>query len=155
VSTVRSATAALEDILSPTESPTFCHAFWSTRTGSSASEGSEHFYNGKQYPLEAHFVHFNAKYGSVGGSVGRKDGLLVLGVQYEVGESDNANAGIEHVASVISGATTSKVATTAFAPADMMPPFDSSRYYYNGGLTTPTCNAVRLSSNYSTRTVRH
>jgi len=51
------------------------HFHW----GSQNFKGSEHRVNGFEYPGEAHFVHFNRKYGSIAEAADKPDGLLVLG----------------------------------------------------------------------------
>ncbi|XP_067649508.1 carbonic anhydrase 2-like isoform X1 [Haliotis asinina] len=45
---------------------------------------SEHLVDGKRFDGELHLVHYNKRYGSVGASVGKEDGLAVVGVFLEV-----------------------------------------------------------------------
>ena len=52
--------------------------------GSVSTQGSEHTIDGKEYPAEIHFVHFNKKYGDISTAVSKSDGLAVLGFFYEV-----------------------------------------------------------------------
>ncbi len=49
-----------------------------------STKGSEHTIDGKEYPAEIHFVHFNKKYGDISTAVTKSDGLAVLGFFYEV-----------------------------------------------------------------------
>jgi carbonic anhydrase len=56
------------------------HFHWGSRN----NIGSEHVINGKHYPMEVHFVHYNEKYGSFDDAVDKSDGLLVLSGLYRV-----------------------------------------------------------------------
>ena len=60
----------------------FAQFHW--HVGSVSTQGSEHTIDGKEYPAELHFVHFNKKYGDIGTAVSKSDGLAVLGFFYEV-----------------------------------------------------------------------
>ena len=57
------------------------HLHW----GDGNSPGSEHFLNGEQHFAEMHFVHYNAKYDSLGSAYTEEDGLAVLGFFIEIG----------------------------------------------------------------------
>ena len=64
--------------------------------GSDSSKGSEHTIDGKEYPIEIHLVHVNAKYYDANGAptdetFSMPDGLAVLGIMYEVSSEDNVN----------------------------------------------------------------
>ena len=43
-----------------------------------------------RYPMEIHFVHYKAEYGSLGEAVKQPDGLAVLGAMFEISQTDNA-----------------------------------------------------------------
>ena len=58
------------------------HFHW----GSDDTKGSEHFYDGKAYPLEVHIVHINSKYnGDVDTILASVDGLAVTGFMFTLG----------------------------------------------------------------------
>lgn len=86
---------------------------------------SENTIKGKSYPLEAHFVHADAK-----GS------LTVIGVMFNVGK---ANAGLAKLWSQMSDKEGKPVTLkTRVTPAEMMP--ENRAYYrFSGSLTTPPC----------------
>jgi carbonic anhydrase len=112
------------------------HMHWG-RTGQK-NEGSEHYMQGQRYPLEAHFVHYNSLYGNLSASVSKSDGLLVVGVFFDVGATDLAsmkliadNIGIADKSGVKLPSTMQL--TEFFSPT-------GNFYSYAGGLTTPTCN---------------
>jgi carbonic anhydrase len=86
---------------------------------------SENLIQGKQYPLEAHFVHAD-KLGN----------LAVVSVMYEVnGQSPQ----LEQLSSVLPREGETAQLTHAFPVADMLPATDSY-YRFNGSLTTPPCS---------------
>ena len=112
-------------------------------------EGSEHYLNGKPYPLEAHFVHFNTKHGkSVGEVVGtaKPDSLLVVGVFFDLNSLyPSEPRALTQIANAVQNAShhkdkyidlnqTVQLSTIYEAVGDY--------YTYAGGLTTPTCNEV-------------
>ena len=93
---------------------------------------TEHYMEGRQYPLEIHFVHMNTKYSALGDAAGNKDGLLVVGQMFQVGTSESAS--LTAMAAMM--ATGGDVSVT---PTDMMRNEDGF-YAYAGSLTTPGCN---------------
>ena len=54
--------------------------------GSNDSDGSEHALFGRKFPLEAHTVFFNVKYGSISNASSYANGLLVMAELFEVNE---------------------------------------------------------------------
>lgn len=46
--------------------------------------GSEHIINDVSYPLELHIIHRNVQYNNLTAAVNEKDGLVVLGIMFEV-----------------------------------------------------------------------
>jgi len=126
--------------------------------GSSSSKGSEHTLAGRTFPMEIHLVHWNTKYGTIGEAIKNSDGLAVLGFFYEISETDN-----DDLSSIVSGAEevrkssikarmgkgsrrAGRADTTVALPTvvklnQLITKKDTaSYYYYQGGLTTPTCD---------------
>jgi carbonic anhydrase len=87
---------------------------------------SENTIKGKSFPLEAHFVHADAK-----------GNLTVIGVMFNVGK---ANAGLAKLWPQMSDKESKPVALkTRVTPAEMMP--ENRAYYrFSGSLTTPPCS---------------
>ncbi|XP_075423999.1 carbonic anhydrase 15-like [Ascaphus truei] len=115
------------------------HFHW----GSLKSNGSEHTLDGKQYPMELHIVHMNAKYRSIVEAKKDPQGLAVLGFFFTVGEADNPNynalvAGIKNVS--LEGQFIDLAPT--FPLETLLPPREklSGYYRYQGSLTTPDCS---------------
>jgi len=112
------------------------HFHW----GCDNSSGSEHTVDGKSYPMELHFVHFKASYGSLGEAIKHSDGLAVLGVFFEIGSENAALKPITDNLSQITAPGTDTDITFNKDITDLMP---APEYYrYEGSLTTPTCNEV-------------
>ena len=87
---------------------------------------SENYIEGKQYPLEVHFVHANSK-----------GQLAVIGAMFEVGPRGN-DAFNALLATIPQKDHTTALANT-FNPADLLPR-DREYYRFNGSLTTPPCS---------------
>merc|ERR1719384_2550410 len=129
--------------------------------GSDSSKGSEHTMDGKEYPLEVHLVHVNTKYYVNGtpsaDNFDMPDGLAVLGIFYEISEEDNANlTTILSKVSEVAVEAKRRRKTGRAGPVnldmnlalDSLLPADTTQYYYyQGGLTTPTCNEAVLWTN--------
>jgi len=129
------------------------HFHW----GRNKYEGSEHYIEGQQYPLELHFVHVNKKYVTADGDAdigaalasSDTDALLVIGQMFDVGTTGF----IEPAAFTAMTADTvwgkSSVPTTSpdtgikisMKLSELMDTSDGF-YTYAGSLTTPTCNPV-------------
>lgn len=111
------------------------HFHW----GRDHSEGSEHTFRGRKYPLELHIVHYAEKYGDLASSLGHTDGLAVLGFFFTVGEEDN-----EHLAPLITALQNVmyKDKTASFGTGfDKFLAGATNEYYrYEGSLTTPPCS---------------
>ncbi|XP_060077428.1 uncharacterized protein LOC132556981 [Ylistrum balloti] len=111
------------------------HFHWGANNGM----GSEHTYNGKAYPMEVHFVHYNMKYGSLTEAVDKADGLAVFGFFFEVGHTLNCNYNpvVDNLHLIKYPKTSASI--DSFNIRYMMTE-DMSRYYrYKGSLTTPPC----------------
>ncbi|XP_047736691.1 carbonic anhydrase 14 [Hyalella azteca] len=115
------------------------HFHW----GSDSSMGSEHTINGVRYPMEMHMVHYKTAYGTIGKAVQQADGLAVLGVMFEISQTDNpaftplvkALKEIQEPSMTIE--VDAQYPLRAFLPRDV-----GAFYRYDGSLTTPTCNEV-------------
>ncbi|XP_063313118.1 carbonic anhydrase 15-like [Pelobates fuscus] len=115
------------------------HFHW----GSPKSDGSEHTMDGKQFPMELHIVHMNAKYKSIAEAKKDPEGLAVLGFLFTVGETDNPyyNTLLPALKNVsLEGAFVDLSST--FPLESILPSHEKlSRYYrYQGSLTTPDCS---------------
>jgi carbonic anhydrase len=112
------------------------HMHWG-RTGQT-NEGSEHYMQGQRYPLELHLVHYNSIYGSVTSGAAQADGLLVVGVFFDLSTTDLSS--IKTIGDNI--ATATATATNLPNTIQLTELFSSTGdfYSYGGGLTTPTCN---------------
>ena len=128
--------------------------------GSDSTQGSEHTLDGAMSPIEIHLVHVNSKY-DLATALTKSDGLAVLGVFYEISAEDNP--ALEQILAVVDDvamqqrmarrqgarATTTEADLPAgFMLQDVMPADTTDYYYYQGGLTTPTCNEVVLWTNF-------
>ncbi|XP_067329248.1 carbonic anhydrase 15-like isoform X2 [Anolis sagrei] len=107
--------------------------------------GSEHTFDGIQYPMELHIVHINAKYKTLSEAKGHPNGLAVLGFLCKVSDADNTNyntivAGLKN----ISQADSYVELASTFSLSNLLPDMALlSKYYrYKGSLTTPTCDEV-------------
>jgi hypothetical protein len=113
----------------------------SVSRGRSSEEGSEHYIEGEQYPLELHFVHVNTAYsnGDINAALasGKPDALLVVGQMFKVGASQSPS-----MDAIAAGIVSGDVATArSIVATDLMDTSDGY-YTYAGSLTTPTCNPV-------------
>jgi len=114
------------------------HFHW----GSANWQGSEHTINGKKYPLEIHYVHFNSKYGDVGTAINKTDGLAVLGFFFDIDSTDNL--ALQPVVDKLTEVVNAKEKVD-MAPMNLMDLMGGDAddlddfYRYSGSLTTPGC----------------
>jgi carbonic anhydrase len=87
---------------------------------------SEHTVDGKNTPMEVHFVHKNAA-----------GGLAVIGVLLEAGAENTAYAPIFTHLAATEGKPTALAGT--MIDANAMLPMERTYWRYNGSLTTPPC----------------
>jgi len=113
------------------------HFHW----GANESKGSEHTVEGKSFPLEAHFVHYNTKYlGKVGDAVEAKDGLAVLGVFFKLSNDDNeALKPVLDYAAKVTKKGANMTISNGFNLMKILPTNVEEFYRNNGSLTTPGC----------------
>ncbi|ESO96281.1 hypothetical protein LOTGIDRAFT_66515, partial [Lottia gigantea] len=111
------------------------HFHW----GSDDSRGSEHGIDMKNYPLEMHIVHYNTKYGTLTNAKSQPDGLAVLGVMFEISETDNPN--FEPITSALHNIRREgeREAITNLHISNLLPKNPEMFYRYKGSLTTPPC----------------
>lgn len=87
-------------------------------------------------------VHHNAKYDSFESAVSKPDGLLVLGVFFELGKTENA--AIHHLIKSVRGASHHGISIQFKWKNSywkgLLPSDRDSFYRYKGSLTTPTCD---------------
>ncbi|XP_033754979.1 carbonic anhydrase-related protein-like isoform X1 [Pecten maximus] len=111
--------------------------------GSSNSRGSEHRVNGKAFPMEVQFIHWNASlYSSMEDACGKPDGTAAVCLFVQIGR-ENAT-----VKSLISDALCDvifkgrqKTTNTPFNPVCLLPDPDLRDYWsYEGSLTFPPCH---------------
>jgi carbonic anhydrase len=118
---------------------TFTLAQFPFHWGNTSSTGSEHTVDGKPVPLEIHFVHWNAdKYSSYTEASNHSDGLAVLAVLVNVGNTGNSYLG--QLTNYISNVTFFGNSTLVPSfPVSNLIPADRSYWRYSGSLTTPAC----------------
>jgi len=118
------------------------HFHW----GSNNSVGSEHLINGVSYPAEAHFVHFNKKYGSLSEAADKPDGLLVLGFFLKVCET--STPGLHLIAEGMKAFEfedkedihlNKEVSIYEILGYGSDPKYLDEYVFYQGSLTTPPC----------------
>ncbi|XP_060064364.1 carbonic anhydrase 15-like [Ylistrum balloti] len=110
------------------------HFHW----GHDNSEGSEHVYNGRPYPMEMHVVNYNKKYGSLGEAIDKSDGLAVLG--FWVTHTPTDNAAFAPIVDAIGNLTFKDTNTPLTVNIGAMLPKRINRFFrYKGSLTTPPC----------------
>lgn len=111
------------------------HFHW----GPKNTEGSEHTFRGRMYPLELHIVHKKTDYPTVIEALSQGDGLAVLGVFFVISDHDNEalNPLITQLSNIRHKGDNSTI-TIDFS--DVMPADKTEYYRYMGSLTTPACN---------------
>lgn len=111
------------------------HFHW----GNNDTEGSEHRVDGKMYPAELHFVHWNSTNLSFKDAVGSggPNGLAVLGFFLKVGAENAALKPITDLIPKVKDAGTSVTMPSNFDMQAILPATLTDYYTYDGSLTTP------------------
>jgi carbonic anhydrase len=117
------------------------HFHW----GPTPATGSEHAYNGELFPLELHLIHRNPKYPSLNDAFTKPDGLLVLGVMFQLNNTSNntdlASLNLEQL--IVNVSTRTIILNRTLAWKRLIPSDASTNYAtYQGSLTTPPCGEV-------------
>jgi carbonic anhydrase len=107
--------------------------------GRDGYEGSEHYLEGAQYPLELHFVHVNSKYSDLTAALasGQSDALLVVGQMFAVGAEQSAT-----MTTIANGIIASDIEADRSLVLSHLLDISQGYYTYSGSLTTPPCNPV-------------
>lgn len=111
------------------------HFHW----GGNDAEGSEHRVDGKMYPAELHFVHWNSTCPSFKDAVGSggPNGLCVLGFFLKVGAENAALKPIIDLLSQVKDPGTSVTVPGKYDMQAILPATLTDYYTYDGSLTTP------------------
>ncbi|XP_036880753.1 carbonic anhydrase 14 isoform X12 [Manis javanica] len=102
--------------------------------------GSEHQINSEATAAELHIVHYDSdSYESLSEAAKRPQGLAVLGILIEVGETKNP--AYEHILSHLHEIRhkDQKTSVSPFNVTELLPPRLEQYFRYNGSLTTPPC----------------
>jgi len=111
------------------------HCHW----GTDNSCGSEHTVDGKSYPAEIHLVHWNCeKYSSFDEAVDKEDGLVVLGIFFQVGDHNETLSCVTDLLHRVPHKDDIIPMEYEIDPAKFIP--ENPTYWtYPGSLTTPPC----------------
>ncbi|XP_053446752.1 carbonic anhydrase 14 isoform X4 [Nycticebus coucang] len=102
--------------------------------------GSEHQINSEATPAELHIVHYDSdSYNSLSEAAQSPQGLAVLGILIEVGETKNI--AYEHILSHLHEIRhkDQKISVPPFNVKELLPTQLGQFFRYNGSLTTPPC----------------
>ncbi|XP_006020670.1 carbonic anhydrase 3, partial [Alligator sinensis] len=110
------------------------HFHW----GSSDDHGSEHIIDGVKHAAELHMVHWNPKHGNFAGALKQRDGVAVVGIFLQVGNTPKPE--LKRILEEIDTVKT-KGKEAPFHHFDPSILFPKSRDYwtYEGSFTTPPC----------------
>lgn len=113
------------------------HFHW----GSDSTIGTEHHIDGEAHAMEMHLVHTNKKYATAEEAYRHHDGLLVIGVLFEVSRQDNRalNSVVLSLDRMVKLRTKRAKLSKAVSLADLLPSNPRQAYFYRGSLTTPPC----------------
>ncbi|XP_069508265.1 carbonic anhydrase 14 [Ambystoma mexicanum] len=114
------------------------HLHWGSRDHPG---GSEHQLNGEPFPAELHIVHFNSeRYANLSQAKNKPDGLAVLGILIEAGET--VNKAYDKILNFLENVTHEgdKVLIPSFDVHQLLPETLDQFFRYRGSLTTPPCH---------------
>ncbi|XP_039188620.1 carbonic anhydrase 15-like [Crotalus tigris] len=115
------------------------HFHW----GDLKRNGSEHYIDGIQYPMELHIVHMNIKCKTINEAKQHPNGFAVLSFLFKVADTDNTNYNtvVASLRNITRAGEYVDMAST-FSLSNLLPSLASlSKYYrYKGSLTTPNCD---------------
>uniref|UniRef100_A0A8C3WKP1 carbonic anhydrase n=1 Tax=Catagonus wagneri TaxID=51154 RepID=A0A8C3WKP1_9CETA len=113
------------------------HLHWGQK---GSPRGSEHQINGETTAAELHIVHYDSdSYASLREAARQPQGLAVLGILIEVGETENP--AYEHILSHLHEIRHKgqKTSVPPFSVRGLFPPLPVQFFRYNGSLSTPPC----------------
>ncbi|NP_001342680.1 carbonic anhydrase 14 isoform 3 [Mus musculus] len=113
------------------------HLHWGQR---GSLEGSEHQINSEATAAELHVVHYDSQsYSSLSEAAQKPQGLAVLGILIEVGETENP--AYDHILSRLHEIRykDQKTSVPPFSVRELFPQQLEQFFRYNGSLTTPPC----------------
>lgn len=113
------------------------HLHWGQK---GSLEGSEHQIDSEATAAELHVVHYDSEsYGSLGEAAQKPQGLAVLGILIEVGETENP--AYDHILSHLHEIRykDQKTSVPPFNVRELFPQQLEQFFRYNGSLTTPPC----------------
>ncbi|XP_003703583.1 carbonic anhydrase 2 isoform X2 [Megachile rotundata] len=115
------------------------HFHW----GAKNNRGSEHILNGVRYPMEMHIVHRNKAYLNFSNAVNYEDGLVVLGIFFQLQEQNNKLLyPIINELTSVQWLNEEVKLSTSVTLSSLLPNNIDVFYTYKGSLTTPPCNEV-------------
>ncbi|XP_020279782.1 carbonic anhydrase 1-like isoform X2 [Pseudomyrmex gracilis] len=102
---------------------------------------AEHTIDGVRDPLELHIVHYNEEFGNFTNAAEHKNGLVVIGILFELDHSDNPvlKPILDAIKLVSNWVGKSAVSIQKLVSISLLPENRSSYYRYQGSLTTPNC----------------
>ncbi|XP_066124151.1 carbonic anhydrase 14 isoform X2 [Saccopteryx bilineata] len=125
------------------------HLHWGQKR---SPRGSEHQINSQATAAELHIVHYDSdSYNSLSEAAQRPQGLAVLSILIEVGETKNP--AYEHILSHLHEIRYKDQYTSVppFNVRELLPPVLAHYFRYNGSLTTPPCYQSVLWTVFSRR----
>ncbi|XP_057339623.1 carbonic anhydrase 9-like isoform X1 [Microplitis mediator] len=103
--------------------------------------GSEHVVNGIRYPMEMHIIHKNKLYLDIKEAQEHKNGLVVLGIFFQLQDEDNNNLNpiLKNFQSLKWIDSDLKM-NLSITLKSLLPSDIDTYYTYRGSLTTPPCS---------------
>ena len=96
-----------------------------------------------RFPNELHLVHFKKEYGSLGGALGKDDGLAVLGIMLELADEDNAKLKpIIDGLKTITASGAEEYMATPHALIDVLPADPNKFFRWGPDIRSEFCNSV-------------